>query len=199
MRAERKVASIPRPPRIYSRDEHSISRKYISPNALKVLYRLNNAGFKACLVGGGVRDLLLGREQDAHAHRVAVMDKAMFEMARGRGVVDRECGVVALPSLAIARGAAGPEDAFGLLRVGAAQRERLERGNRNRWDVAPRVYRARGFTGPQAKPPETLIVLELIGKQCQCQIVKLGFAGLGARHETNDPVYDFLFGHASTP
>ncbi|MCZ6665442.1 MAG: polynucleotide adenylyltransferase PcnB [Gammaproteobacteria bacterium] len=62
MRAERKVASIPRPPRIYSRDEHSISRKYISPSALKVLYRLNNAGFMACLVGGGVRDLLLGRE-----------------------------------------------------------------------------------------------------------------------------------------
>jgi poly(A) polymerase len=62
MGAVRKIASIPRPRRVYSRDEHSISRKYISPNALKVLYRLDNAGFKACLVGGGVRDLLLGRE-----------------------------------------------------------------------------------------------------------------------------------------
>ncbi|WP_404403103.1 polynucleotide adenylyltransferase PcnB [Idiomarina seosinensis] len=42
------------------RDEHPISRKDISPNALKVLYRLHNAGFDAYLVGGCVRDLLLG-------------------------------------------------------------------------------------------------------------------------------------------
>lgn len=43
-----------------SRDQHSISRKDISPNALKVLYRLNDAGFDAYLVGGCIRDLLLG-------------------------------------------------------------------------------------------------------------------------------------------
>ncbi|OGT80209.1 MAG: poly(A) polymerase [Gammaproteobacteria bacterium RIFCSPLOWO2_02_FULL_52_10] len=34
----------------------------MSANALKVLYRLCNAGFDAYLVGGSVRDLLLGRE-----------------------------------------------------------------------------------------------------------------------------------------
>lgn len=44
------------------RSEHSISRVNISPNALKVLYRLKDAGYQAHLVGGGVRDLLLGRE-----------------------------------------------------------------------------------------------------------------------------------------
>lgn len=49
-------------PRIYSRAEHRVSRKYISESALKVLYRLNGAGFKAYLVGGAVRDLLLDRE-----------------------------------------------------------------------------------------------------------------------------------------
>jgi poly(A) polymerase len=37
-----------------------ISRSAISPNALKVLYRLNEAGYQAFLVGGAVRDLLLG-------------------------------------------------------------------------------------------------------------------------------------------
>ncbi|SIQ63676.1 poly(A) polymerase [Aeromonas sp. RU39B] len=47
--------------RILSRDEHPISRKEISENALKVLYRLNKAGYEAYLVGGGVRDLLLGK------------------------------------------------------------------------------------------------------------------------------------------
>ncbi|MBK5932254.1 poly(A) polymerase [Halochromatium salexigens] len=44
------------------RPEHSISRAHISPNALKVLNRLKQAGFQAYLVGGGVRDLLLGHE-----------------------------------------------------------------------------------------------------------------------------------------
>ena len=42
------------------RDQHNISRNAISDNALKVLYRLKNAGFQAFLVGGGVRDTLLG-------------------------------------------------------------------------------------------------------------------------------------------
>ncbi len=49
-------------PRILSRDQHNVSRDLISDNALKVLYRLKNAGYKSYLVGGGVRDILLGRE-----------------------------------------------------------------------------------------------------------------------------------------
>lgn len=44
-----------------ARAEHSLSRSLISPHALKVLYRLHHAGFLAYLVGGAVRDLLLGR------------------------------------------------------------------------------------------------------------------------------------------
>ncbi|MCB0345346.1 MAG: polynucleotide adenylyltransferase PcnB [Bdellovibrionales bacterium] len=47
---------------ILSRDEHSLSRKKIDPDALKVLYRLHRSGYKAYLVGGGVRDLLLGKQ-----------------------------------------------------------------------------------------------------------------------------------------
>ena len=45
-----------------TRQEHGISRKLMSPNALRVLYRLKDNGFVAYLVGGCVRDLLLGRE-----------------------------------------------------------------------------------------------------------------------------------------
>lgn len=49
-------------PIIVPRSEHNVSRANISENALKVLYRLVQAGYEAYLVGGGVRDMLLGRE-----------------------------------------------------------------------------------------------------------------------------------------
>jgi poly(A) polymerase len=48
-------------PRIIPRAEHTLSRSGIDPDALKVLYRLRQADFIAYLVGGSVRDLLLGR------------------------------------------------------------------------------------------------------------------------------------------
>ena len=48
-------------PRIVRREEHSVSRRDIDPDALKVLYRLRQYDHVAYLVGGSVRDLLLGR------------------------------------------------------------------------------------------------------------------------------------------
>lgn len=53
--------TLPGSPRIVPRSEHSISRKLIDPDALKVMSRLLRHGFRAFLVGGGVRDLLLGK------------------------------------------------------------------------------------------------------------------------------------------
>jgi poly(A) polymerase len=47
-------------PKIIPRSGHAISRADISNSALKVLYRLDKAGYQAFIVGGGVRDLLLG-------------------------------------------------------------------------------------------------------------------------------------------
>lgn len=64
-------------PRVYPRPEHGISRTQINENALKVMYRLRKADYQAYLVGGCVRDLLLGREPkdfdvvtDAHPEEV---------------------------------------------------------------------------------------------------------------------------------
>ncbi|WP_348666329.1 polynucleotide adenylyltransferase PcnB [Arsenophonus symbiont of Ornithomya chloropus] len=47
---------------VIKKEKNLISRKYISDNALKVLYRLNKAGYAAYLVGGSVRDLLLEKK-----------------------------------------------------------------------------------------------------------------------------------------
>jgi poly(A) polymerase len=64
-------------PWILPRQEHPISRKIIDPDALKVLYRLHQHGFIAYLVGGCVRDLLLGKTPkdfdvatDAHPRQI---------------------------------------------------------------------------------------------------------------------------------
>jgi tRNA nucleotidyltransferase/poly(A) polymerase len=48
-------------PRIIPREDHPISRRDIDPDALKVLYRLRQYDHVAYLVGGSVRDLILGR------------------------------------------------------------------------------------------------------------------------------------------
>jgi poly(A) polymerase len=48
-------------PVVVPRGEHTLSRKQIDPDALRVLYRLHQQHFVAYLVGGSVRDLLLGR------------------------------------------------------------------------------------------------------------------------------------------
>ena len=49
-------------PYILPRASHNISRSQIDPDALKVMYRLLRNGFKAYMVGGAVRDILLGRK-----------------------------------------------------------------------------------------------------------------------------------------
>ena len=70
---------------IVTRDRHTISRKDISPNALKVLYRLLKAGYQAYIVGGGVRDLLLGQKPkdfDIATNAKPAEIKALFNNAR---------------------------------------------------------------------------------------------------------------------
>src|SRR5438309_2343276 len=64
-------------PTIVPRSAHAISRREIDPDALKVLYRLHEHNYTAYLVGGSVRDLLLGRRPkdfdigtSAHPHQV---------------------------------------------------------------------------------------------------------------------------------
>jgi poly(A) polymerase len=74
---------------VRTRDEHSVSRRDIDREALKVLYRLNRNGNTAYLVGGGVRDLLLGRQPkdfdistDAHPNAIKKLFRNSFLVGR---------------------------------------------------------------------------------------------------------------------
>jgi poly(A) polymerase len=61
LRKQPKKSSGKKLPVIVPRAEHGISRNEISEHALKVLYRLHKNGYSAYLVGGAVRELLLGK------------------------------------------------------------------------------------------------------------------------------------------
>ncbi len=70
---------------VIPRDDHNISRKHISEAALKVIARLHRADFQAYLVGGGVRDLLLGlrpKDFDVATDATPEQVRALFNNAR---------------------------------------------------------------------------------------------------------------------
>ena len=70
---------------VIPRDKHPISRNDISKNAIKVLYRLHNSGFEAYLVGGCIRDILLGLEPkdfDVTTNATPEQIKSLFRNCR---------------------------------------------------------------------------------------------------------------------
>lgn len=72
-------------PTVIPRDAHNVSRRDISPNALRVLYRLREAGFGAYLVGGAVRDLLIGghpKDFDVATNATPEQIRALFRNCR---------------------------------------------------------------------------------------------------------------------
>ena len=59
-RTKASAGGVPRQARVWSVDEHGIDPKLLSRNAVKVTSTLQDAGYAAFIVGGAVRDLLLG-------------------------------------------------------------------------------------------------------------------------------------------
>lgn len=77
-----------------SRDEHPVSRKNISDNALKVMSRLTSQGFQAFLVGGAVRDLLLdGHPKDFDVATDATPEE-VHELFRNSRIIGRRFRIV---------------------------------------------------------------------------------------------------------
>ncbi|WP_193161495.1 polynucleotide adenylyltransferase PcnB [Microbulbifer hainanensis] len=79
----------PAGPRVVARSDHNLSRRDISRAALTVMKRLQDAGFQAYIVGGGVRDLMLGghpKDFDVATDATPEEAKALF---RGSRIVGR--------------------------------------------------------------------------------------------------------------
>jgi poly(A) polymerase len=79
---------------VISRAEHGISRQQISPNSLKVLYKLNDAGFHAFIVGGGVRDILLGLQPKDFDIATDATPEQIRELFRNSRIIGRRFRIV---------------------------------------------------------------------------------------------------------
>ncbi len=79
---------------VIPRNQHVISRKSISEAALKVLYRLSKSGFRACLVGGGVRDLLLGLKPKDFDIATDATPEQVRELFRNSRIIGRRFRLV---------------------------------------------------------------------------------------------------------
>jgi poly(A) polymerase len=76
-------------PRVYGPDKHPVRAGQVSPGARQVTHRLKEAGFKAFIVGGAVRDLMLGiapkdfdLATDAHPEQVKPLFRRAFVIGR---------------------------------------------------------------------------------------------------------------------
>lgn len=83
-----------RPPLIVPRDQHKISRKDISQGALRIMKQLDEAGFPAFLVGGGVRDLLLGGHPKDFDIATSARPEQIKRLFRGARIIGRRFQIV---------------------------------------------------------------------------------------------------------
>ena len=79
---------------VIPRDGHTISRNQIAPNALKVLYRLLSADFHAYIVGGGIRDILLGNKPKDFDIATNAKPEEIKKLFRNARVIGRRFKIV---------------------------------------------------------------------------------------------------------
>lgn len=80
--------------KVYSRREHQISPQQIDEDALKILHRLQRFGYKAFLVGGGVRDLLLGKKPKDFDIATDARPKQIKDLFRNSRIIGRRFKLV---------------------------------------------------------------------------------------------------------
>lgn len=80
--------------RVIPRDQHTISRKHISPAALKIIRQLQEENYEAYLVGGGVRDLLLGGQPKDFDVATSATPEQVRRIFRGARIIGRRFQIV---------------------------------------------------------------------------------------------------------
>jgi len=79
---------------VIPRSDHNVSRALISEAAKKVLHRLNKSGYEAYLVGGGVRDILLGMRPKDFDVATNATPEQVHELFRNSRLIGRRFRIV---------------------------------------------------------------------------------------------------------
>src|SRR6476661_1231543 len=134
-------------PTIVPRSQHTLSRRDVDPDALKVLYRLHEHNYIAYLVGGSVRDLLLQRRPkdfdigtSAHPHQVKKLFRNCWIIGRRFRLAHVKFGTKTIEVATFRRQLSEQELAEQEVaaREAAEQAEAQEPGRRDRPHVHPR-------------------------------------------------------------
>lgn len=165
---------------VYTQAEHRIDRSSLDPDALRIVERLRENGHEAYIVGGAVRDLLLGRKPkdfdivtDAQPSRI----KRVFRSARVIGRRFRLVHVYAGPKIfevctfrSIANGTVGNE--FGTIDEDAHRRDfTLNALYYDPYDSTLVDY-VGGFKDIAAKRIEPVIPLKTIFKEDAVRMIR---------------------------
>jgi poly(A) polymerase len=142
-------------PVIVERAAHSLSRSQIDPDALKVLYRLHQNSYVAYLVGGSVRDLLLGRRPkdfdigtSAHPYQVKRLFKNCWVIGRRFRLAHVRFGTKTI-EVATFRRKVTAEELAAAEEAAAEQREAPEEGNISPVGQAHLAHRENTFGTPE--------------------------------------------------
>jgi len=139
-------------PVVVARAAHSLSRSQIDPDALKVLYRLHQNSYVAYLVGGSVRDLLLGRRPkdfdigtSAHPYQVKRLFKNCWVIGRRFRLAHVRFGMKTI-EVATFRRKVTAEELAAAEESAAEQQEIPEEGNAG---PNPLIHRENTFGTPE--------------------------------------------------
>lgn len=94
MKKDELTEELPGKPKIIARDNHTVSRKNIDMDALKVIRRLQSFGYQAFLVGGGVRDLLLGKDPKDFDVSTSASPEDIRDLFRNSRIIGRRFKLV---------------------------------------------------------------------------------------------------------
>ena len=71
---------------VYTKSEHFISKDKIDPDALQIIHRLHDLGFIAYIVGGAVRDLIVGNKPKDFDDFISQMKEKGYSVKFGKHI-----------------------------------------------------------------------------------------------------------------